>query len=226
MKGSILFSLIIVGILLFAGTAVGLSFTKYDEATTFVKLDNGIRCTINDVEVGDSHAVTVKTRDGYLDVHVESTDPAVIGYSGKWTSGDRSYVSTDTTDSEVTSYDFKILLDRGKFDGNLAIRNLGAEDGKTLTLTFFIDEHLYVQVNSQDVHDNDKITYSGSEIVVSVLTKDGETHDLFLEGRWGNQSGEDYEVGDEIIGSGTSLKISNNFVYDDGRGYLHFSYLE
>ena len=209
MKGIILSALMVAGILLFAGTAIGLSYAKYDEATTTVILEDGITCTINGKEVGNGDTMNVKMEGGYLNVCARSPDAAVIGYSGQWTSGDRTCTGTDTSGDEVTDFDFKIALSHGSFTGRVVIKNMGADELQPIELTFTIDESKVTVVHGGDVIKNgDVFTLIGDDSF-NVTTVDGQKHTIRWDGHWSNPDGESSGA------SGCHYTVSTTIVVQD-----------
>ena len=190
MKGITLATLMVVGIFVLAAGAIGLSYAKYDEATTTVILEDGITCTINGKEVSNGETVTVKLEGGYLNVHAVAPMPMVIGYSGQWTAGDNTCKSTVWTGSEVESYDFKVAINHGKFTGRMVIKDLGGDELQPIELKFSIDESKVTVKHGGDViHDGDTFTIYGDD-AFTATTVDGQKHTINWDGHWSNPDGE------------------------------------
>ena len=213
MRGIILASLMVVGILVFAGTAIGVTYAKYDEATTTVTIDDSLKCTINGKDVSNGETITTKLDGGYLKVHVESETPVVIGCSGVWYSDDKTVTEFEETDKEVTSYDFKIPFNHGKFNGKLMIGNK-ASDGYCcpIQLVLHFDESkimIWFSFDDDFRHDGETVTVLGYD-VFGIKHVDGQSHTFSWNGSWGNDKG-DYG---SISGTDTSTEVAvriNNF---------------
>ena len=226
MRGVALLALMTAGFIIFAGIALGVTYTKYDQITTTVTLEDGITCTIEGKEVSSGETIAVNPEFGSMNVHVESATPAVFGYAGKWTSGDDTWKSTGKTDSEATSADFKIDFKHGEFTGSMYICNMGGDyDYKPIAMEFHIegDEYLKVCIGDTVIHDGDKMTLTG-DTSVTISTADGQRHHISYEGWWGNdcEEGSDHFAG--LVDSWTC------YIYDqfllDAHGSLHIYYRE
>ena len=203
-----------VGILVFAVTAIGLSYAKYDEATTTVFLGDGITCTIDGKEVSNGDTVKAPVKGGYLEVHAESATPAIIGYSGMWTDGDKTCTSSGKTDSEVSESDFKIAFNHGSFSGRMSIKNMGIDELQPIELKFTIDESKVTVKHGGDViHDGDSFTIYGDD-AFSVSTVDGQKHTITWDGRWSNPDGESSGA------SGCHYTVSTTITVQD---FIYFS---
>ena len=131
----------VVGILLFAGTAIGLSYAKYDEATTTIIVEDGLKCCVDGKEITGKSTITTNLKGGYLKVCVESEKPAVIGYYGVWYNDVDKQTREGQSSEEVTSYSIDIPFNHGKYDGSLVIRNMGSEAyGAPIHMKIHFDE--------------------------------------------------------------------------------------
>ena len=183
----------VVGILFLAGTALGVTYAKYDEATTEIILEDGITCTINGKEVSNGEKVTSEMKGGYLNVHAESETPIVFGYSGVWYSDDRADVQNGKSTDEVTSYDFKIPFNHGKYNGRMVIKNDASDSyGYVITMVLHFDESkmtLWFSFYDDFRHDGDTVHILGDD-VFEVRHVDKQTHDFSWDGYyrddWGN----------------------------------------
>ena len=193
MKGIAIASLMIVGILVFAGTALGVTYSKYDEATTEVILEDGIRCTIDGKDVNNGDEITSGLKGGYLNVHVESEAPIVFGYSGFWYSDDRTVIMNGDSGTEVTSYDFRIPFNHGEYNGGLTIRNTGSDAyGYPIHMVLHFDESkikVWAGWANDYRHDGDTIGILG-DVAVDLSHVDGNSHTFNWDGYWGNDLGD------------------------------------
>ena len=98
MKGKILFALMIVGILVFAGIAVGVAYSKYGDVTTEVVMDDGLTCTINGKEVKNGDTITVNLQSTKLNVCVNTEKATRIACTGWWQSSNDRITFQDGTD--------------------------------------------------------------------------------------------------------------------------------
>lgn len=200
MKGIALSALMIVGILLFAGIAIGVNYSKYGEVTTTVEIDDGLTCTINGKEVSNGDTVTVDLEFCKLKVCVNSDAATLIACSGDWSSdGDRVSFS-DGTDSEVTCAEFTI--DFGKaasFNGIIVIdKAVDDLDHDPISLYFTYDDKIVVRLNGNEVASGTTLWYK-EDIDLEVITVDGEEYDIHWYGSYRNH----YDTGDKTIdGSG------------------------
>ena len=193
MKGIVLASLMVVGILVFAGAALGVTYVKYDEATTNIILEDGIRCTIDGKDISNGETVTSNLKGGYLNVHVESDTPIVFGYSGVWYSDDVSETKDGDSADEVTSYDFKIPFSHGKYNGTLLIKNMASEAyGCPISMVLHFDESkimVWFSMANSYRHDGETVTALGN-CVFDVKHVDGTVHTFTWDGSWGNDYGD------------------------------------
>ena len=193
MRGIVLASLMIVGILVFAGTALGVTYYKYDEATTTIILGDGLTCTIDGKEVKNGDTITSELRGGYLNAHVESNTPVVIGYVGLWASDGDTEKREGDSSVEVTSYDIKIPFNHGSYNGKLQIWDLADDaSGNLITLVLHFDESkmtLWFSFYDDFRHDGDTVHILGDD-VFEVRHVDKQTHDFSWDGYyrddWGN----------------------------------------
>ena len=132
MKGMVLFSLMAAGVILFAGAAIGLSYTKYDELTTTIDLDDGITCTLNGKEVSNGETVTIRQDMGTVRVHLESEYPIPI-------------ISTDTI-STMALRTRKIWM----ITSNAAIKNILLDGGADDTRRLSISKQRYYSINPRE----------------------------------------------------------------------------
>lgn len=193
MRGIVLASLMIVGVLVLAGTAIGVTYAKYDEATTEIILEDGINCTIEGKQVSNGDRVTSGLKDGYLNIHAESETPMVIGYSGVWYSDDRTEIQNGDSNNEVTSYDFRIPFNHGKYNGKLLIRNMASDAyGYPITMVLHFDESKitvwYGMANSY-AHDGQTVHILG-DVAFDVHHVDKNNHTFSWNGYWGNDLGD------------------------------------
>ena len=223
MKGITLATLMTVGILVFAATAIGLSYAKYDEATTTVVLEDGIACTINGKEVSSGETVTVRTEGGYLNVCAKSPSPAIIGYSGQWTSGDRTSTATKWTDKEVEEYDFKIALNHGSYTGRMTIKNMDGDELQPIDIKFTIDESkVTVTHGSTVVHDGDVVTLVGDD-AFQAATVDGQKHTIRWDGHWSNPDGESSGTSGCHYTASTTITVQDFIYFSKATGTMTVS---
>ena len=212
MKGIVLASLMVVGILVFAGAALGVTYVKYDEATTNIILEDGIKCTIDGKDISNGETVTSNLKGGYLNVHVESDTPIVFGYSGVWYSDDVSETKDGDSAGEVTSYDFKIPFSHGKYNGTLLVRNMASDEyGCPISMVLHFDESkimVWFSMANSYRHDGETVTALGN-CVFDVKHVDGTVHTFTWDGSWGNDWG-DHEVLQGTKSAGTvKIRISS-----------------
>ena len=220
MKGIILATLMTVGILVFAGAAIGLSYAKYDEATTTVILEDGITCTINGKEVSNGDTVTVRTEGGYLNVRAESPAPAIIGYSGQWTAGDKTCKSTECTEDEVETFEFKVALSHGSFTGRMVIKDMGGDELQPIELKFSIDESKVTVVHGSDViHDGDTFTIYGDD-AFTATTVDGQKHTINWDGHWSNPDGESSGASGCHYTISTTISVQDFIYFEKATGTM------
>ncbi len=230
MRGIVLTTLMIIGILVFAGTAIGVSYAKYDEATTTVTIEDGLKCTINGKAVSNGDVITTKLDGGYLKVCVESEFPAVIGCFGVWyTDGKTVTENKDSTD-EVTCYEFKIPFNHGDYNGSLLVRNMGSDAyGCPISMVLHFDEskvRVWFSLANSYRHDGETVWVLG-ECEFDVLAVDGQTHTFSWDGSWGN------DVGDHGVLKGTkttsevALRISSyQSLNAPSEGEITFTYTD
>ena len=212
MKGIVLASLMVVGILVFAGLALGVAYAKYDEATTTIILEDGIRCNIDGKDIGNGEKITTELTGGYLNVHVEYDTPIVFGYSGAWYSDDRTETQDGDSSTEVTSYDIKISFSHGKYNGTLLVRNMASDEyGCPISMVLHFDESkikVWFSMANSYRHDGDAITVLG-DCVFDISHVDGQVHTFTWDGSWGNDWG-DHEVLQGTKSAGTvKIRISS-----------------
>ncbi len=188
MKGKILFALMIVGILLFAGLAICVNYAKYGDVTTEVLLDDGLTCTINGKEVKDGDTVTVGLEYAKLKICVSSNTAALIACSGSWSSDSDRITFSDGTEKSVKNAEFTI--DFGKadhFDGRIFIDN-GVDDldHDPISLYFVYDDAITVKLWGKVIPSGSDLFYK-EDIDLEVTTNDGKLHDLHWYGNYKNQ---------------------------------------
>ena len=199
----------IVGILAFAVLGIGLSYGKYDEATTTVTIDDGIKCCINGKEVSSGETVTVKLQADKMKISVSSDYDMPIGYAGKWTSDNHTVTSSKTDDSTVGEGKFIIEFNHGKYTGAIKIKFLNSEmDGQKITFKFSIAEGLNVTSGDTTINDGDSIAYTDETIYINVATADGQRKNINYSYWWGDSS----ESGS---GSGSELATSMQIIIDN-----------
>ena len=206
MKGITVATLMVVGMLAVMAVCVGLSYAKYDEATTTVTLDDGITCTINGKEVSNGDTVTVKLEAAKLKIKVSSEYDQPIGYAGKWTAGDNTVTSSKTDDSTVGSGEFIINLNHGKYTGAIKIKFVSADmSGQKITFKFSIAEGLNVTYGSTAITDGESIEFTDDTIYINVATADGQKKNISYSYWWGDSSeggsgsGSEYNTSIQII---------------------------
>lgn len=200
MKGIVLTTLMIAGILLFAGTALAVTYTKNDVATTEITLEAGIRCSIDGKDISSGDTITTNLKGGYLNIHVESDTPMVFGYFGEWTSDGTVEIKSGDSSAEVTSYNLQIPFGHGKYDGSLVIRNNGSDAyGYPISMVMHFDEskiNVWFSMANSYRHDGEKVTALGN-CVFDISHVDGTPHTFKWDGSWGN------DVGDHGVLQGT-----------------------
>ena len=193
MRGIVLASLMIVGILVFAGTALGVTYYKYDEATTTIILGDGLTCTIDGKEVKNGDTITSELRGGYLNAHVESNTPVVIGYVGLWASDGDTEKREGDSSVEVTSYDIKIPFNHGSYNGKLQIWDLADDaSGNLITLVLHFDESkmtVWFSFANDYRHDGETIHVLGYD-VFELRHVDKKSHTFSWDGTWSNDLGQ------------------------------------
>ena len=188
MKGKILFALMIVGILVFAGTAIGVNYSKYGDVTTEVVMDDGLTCTINGKEVKNGDTVTVNLQFTKLKVCVEAEKATRIACSGWWNSSDDRITFQDGTNDEKTCAEFTIEFGKAThFDGSIYIDNCDKEmDHDPICLSLICDFDLItVKIGDKELTEYDSIYYR-DDIDITVIAKDGKVHDLHWYGSYKN----------------------------------------
>ena len=217
MKGITLATLMVVGILAFAALAIGLSYAKYDEATTTVTLDDGIKCCINGKEVNDGDTVTVKLEAAKLKICVSSEYEQAIGYAGKWTCGDKTVTSSKTDDSVSKSGEFIIDLNHGSYTGAVKIKFIPVDmDGQKITMKFTIAEGLKVTSGNAIITDGQSVEYT-TDIYIQVATADGERKNISYSYWWGDSSEGGSGTGSEL-NSSIQIVIDNMAFFDPQPG--------
>ena len=220
MRGITLATLMVVGILAVAATAIGLSYAKYDEATTTVTIEDGIKCCINGKEVSNGDTVTVKLEAAKLKIEVCSEYEQPIGYAGKWTSNDHTVTSSKTDDSTVKSGTFTVDLNHGKYNGILRIGFMdGDGDLANVVLKFTIGEGITVTSGSDEIKDGDTYTFIGDSKII-VKTNDGQRHDVKYSGSWSNDCGMSGGASGQELNSSVTIDIIDMMFFDDGHGTM------
>lgn len=215
MKGIVLTALMIVGILLFAGTAIGLSYTKYDEVTTTVYIEDGITCTINDKEVRNGDRITIPTGNDSLRIHAVSNYVLPIGIAGKWCSETRTI-----TEYLIDANDMEVSFGHGTFEGKLMI-GFTAEDSDIagIVLKFTIGEGITVKCGSDEIKDGDEYRFP-NDSKIDVTTNDGQRHDVKYKGSWSNEYGMSGGASGEELGSSITIDIVDMMYFSDGHGTM------
>ena len=211
MKGTTLFALMIVGILVFAGLCVGLAYHKYDNVTTTLSIDDGITVKIDGIEVKDGETITIDKDLGHFHVEVKSDSNEYIGYAGQWTSGPDHVTVKKTDDYIQHSGEFTIHFGHGNFKGGLRVAYAGSETHETITMKYNLGPGLKVTSNGVEVVDGQIVDYDGDATIVAT-TLDGQRHYIHHEYYWGN----DYERGSD---TGTELNTSSTFWLDNMADY-------
>ena len=215
MKGTTLAVLMVVGILAFAALAIGVSYAKYDEATTVVSIENGITCTINDKEVHNGDTITVRTGEYNMKIRVESEYDLPIGIAGKWTSDTRTVTCCDLDTKELV-----VAFGHGVFDGKLAI-GYTADDGDiaAVVLKFTIGDGITVTHGSDEIKDGDTYSFPNDSTIV-VKTNDGQRHNVKYNGSWSNDYGMSGGANGEELGSSVNISIIDMMYFGDGHGTM------
>ena len=187
MKGKVLFALMIVGILLFAGIALCVNYANYGDVTTQVLLDDGLTCTINGKEVKDGDTVTVGLEYAKLKVCVSSDTAALIACSGNWKS-DSDRVTYDDGTSDTTKH-AEFTIDFGKavhFDGWIFIDNCNSEmDHDAIDLYLDYDDGITVKLIGNGYLSGDTLIYK-EDIDLEITANDGQEHDFHWYGSYKN----------------------------------------
>lgn len=218
MKGIVLSALMIAGVLLLAGTAIGLSYTKYDEATTTVTLDDGIRCCINGKEVGNGDTVTVKLEAAKLKVCVCSDSEQAIGYHGRWSSADHEVTGNQKDASTVGKGEFVIDFNHGSYTGILTIKYLGADSGgQTILFDFDICDGVTVTSGGSDIKNGDTRGFTDDTIYITVTTDDGQKRNISYTYWWGDAGEGGFGTGSEYD-STVQIAIENTAYFDPETG--------
>lgn len=188
MKGKILFALMIVGILLFAGIAIGVNFSKYGDVTTEVALDDGLTCTINGKEVNNGDTITVDMQFAKLNVCVTSDAAAKLACTGSWASGSDRVTFSDGTSEDATYAEFTIDFHKAvHFDGMIFIdKGVDDLDHDPIILYFEYDDSITVKLWGKVVPSGSDLCYK-QDIDLEVTTNDGQEHDLHWYGSYKNQ---------------------------------------
>lgn len=198
MRGITLFSLMAVGIIVFAGLCVGIAYTKYDKVTTTVSIDDGIIVTISGKEVTDGQTITIDKGVSNIKVEVASSDERYIGYAGYWTSGERTVTTTVKDQSIQYRGEFFVHFGHGNYKGGLTIAFVPTPvNYQTITMEFTIDSALTVTCNGLPVTSGQVIDYT-DDMHITVTTKDGQKRDIQYSYYWnssceyGSGQGEEY----------------------------------
>ena len=203
------------GIVLFAATAIGLSYAKYDETTTEVFIEDGITCTINGKEVSNGETVTVKTGEYDLKIKVDSEYDLKIGIAGEWSSDQRTVSGHDFDSKEL-----RVAMGHGTFSGKLRIGFIdGDGDLGNIILRFTIGEGITVTHGSDEIKDGDTYTFTGDS-VIAVKTNDGQRHDVRYNGSWSNDCGMSGGASGVELGSSVTISIIDMMYFDDGHGTM------
>ena len=224
MKGRTVFALFIFGLLVLTGICIGMSFTKYDKATTTIVLGEGMTCTVNGIEVNDGDEIEVDLDMHKMKVHIETDTPMVIECVGQWANDNNSVTCRDKTDREVTSADFTLDLGKqGLYQGCLILNEIDTDDldHDPIVLTFYFDESLFdVSFYSTVMHNNGVIVV-GDVGVVNITIKDGLPHDFSYDANWVNSYGTKDKVTGEVHGNSISVTINNNNYFSTANGDMH-----
>ncbi len=215
MKGITILALMTAGFVLFAGIALGVTYAKYDEATTTVTIDNGITCTINGKEVSNGETITVTPDLGSLRIHVESDYALPIGISGGWQSGD-DIVTAECNDAT----DYTVNLGHGKFVGELMIGFIyDSSDLGAVILTFTITDDITVKAGGTTINNGDTYTFNGDGQII-VTTNDGEKHNVKYNGSWSNPDGMSGGASGQELNSSVTIYITDMMFFSDGHGTM------
>ena len=220
MKGITLVTLMVAGFVIMMGVCLGLTYTKYDEVTTTVVMDDGIQCTLNDQTVSNGDEITVDMNNGYLDIHVESAYEQNIGYAGTWSSSRNTVNSTNMPEPTAKSADYRIHFGHGTYSGRLVIKFADPDEIQPITLTFTIKESLLkVTHGDTEIHDGDQFTFV-SDDSLTVTTRDGQKHSMSYDGHWSNPDG--MSGGSSGYSTSTSMTISivDMMYFDPGTGTM------
>ena len=186
MKGIILFSLMAAGFILFAGIAIGVNYTKYDEVTTTVTIDDGITCTINGKEVSNGDTVTVSMDLAKMNVCVKSDYDQPIGYVGSWTSGSDTVTSSQKDSSVSHCGKFVINFNHGSYTGSMKIKFFAGDEMQTISMKFHISSDVTVTIAGTQINDGDSYDFK-NDIKVSVSANDGQKHNISYSYWWGKE---------------------------------------
>lgn len=221
MKGTTLFVLMIVGILVLAGLCVGLAYHKYDKVTTTVGIDPGITVKIDGIEVKDGETITIDKDLGHFHVEVSSDHEQYIGYAGQWTSGPDN-VSVKMKDENIQYYgDFTIHFGHGNYTGGLRIAYISPDELQPITMTFSIGQGVKVTSNGTEVIDGQQVTYiDDATIVVTAL--DGQKHDIKWNYSWSSSCESGSGEGSEY-NSTMSFSIENMAYFEHAYGTVNIS---
>ena len=214
MRGIVLFSLMAVGFVLFAGAAIGLSYAKYDEVTTVVTIEDGITCTINDRAVSNGEKVTFKNGED-LKIHIESEYALPISMAGRWTSDTKT-----VTDYRIDGNDMTVRFGHGIFDGKLKVA-FTKDDGDiaAVVLKFTIGSGITAKCGTNEIKDGDTYTFHGDN-TVTVTTNDGARHDVKYNGSWSNEYGMSGGASGQELGSSVNISIVDMMYFSDGHGTM------
>ena len=214
MKGITLFALMAAGFVLFAGIAIGLSYTKYDEITTTVEVGDGITCTINGKEVSNGETITVPADLGALKVHAETDYDLPIIIAGKWTSDSKT-----VSDYRIDAKDMNVNVGIGKFTGKLIVKFTDDGDLGAVVLTFTIGDGITVKCGGDEIKNGDTYTFDGDSSVI-VTTNDGQKHDIKYSGSWSNDYGMSGGASGVELGTSATIYIVDMMYFGDGHGTM------
>ena len=221
MKGKTLFALMIVGILVFAGLCIGVSYAKYDKVTTTVHFDDGIYVTIDDIEVTNGQTITIDKDLGHFHVAVRSDSDQYIGYAGQWTSGP-DHVSVKMRDETIQYYgEFTVHFGHGNFDGGLRISYLGGDTMEPITMKFSIGQGVKVTSNGAEIVNGAEITYTDDATIV-VTALDGQKHNINWRYSWSSSCESGSGEGSEYNTSMT-FTIENTAYFEHAYGTVNIS---
>ena len=202
------------GVILFAGAAIGLSYTKYDELTTTIDLDDGITCTLNGKEVSNGETVTIRQDMGTVRIHLESEYPIPIIMGALWKSSDRTIMA-----SSLDCKGCDVQLGHGDFTGRFIAHYQGDGDLANVVLKFTIGEGITVSAGGTQINDGDEYTFVGDG-TITVTTNDGQRHDVKYKGSWSNEYGMSGGASGNELNSTVSISIVDMMYFSDGHGTM------
>ena len=225
MKGKILFALMIVGILVFAGIAVGVAYSKYGDVTTKVVMDDGLTCTINGKEVKDGDTITVNLQSTKLKVCVDTEKATRIACTGWWQSSNDRITFQDGTDEEQTCAEFTIKFSMAThFDGSIYIDRCDKEmDHDAIDLYLECDYDLItVKIGDKELSEKDSNIYYRDDIDITVTFKDGKVHDLHWYGSYKNYLDVvEHKFNETGRWSSGTIHLDNDNYFATAYGHMH-----